>query len=463
MVKKLFFFFFLSASSLPVFAHADTVIVPIQRQLFHERIQEEQKQLDKADGKLDGLIKVSANAEINAIVTDVMFKKIKTLEDSIELNNKIFNQKEKVHYLDYLANLVKAFRTGWKSKQFNPVFASLLVGSFEKVMNANIDSISMAPEIELLPYETAKIIAEIFKDNVGFVAGKKIVFLKFSTLYPEKILQNIEPYINEPFADSLVELCCRRNPSAIYSASQAPGTAIGKLIHRNTSPLIKTVIEISKTPNALLYFPFLDDILSGRKTVDSIKKIIGDGEIGYDSVGYFKLLVQTEIEYFKRMVSPIKDTPIAMFGSNGLREVLQNKAIQHFIKPINELHERPENIRMKAVEPLSPTDLYYMIVMGETEIYTSSYKHSFNRLLQRLGKKSGTDSLLLNVHFDYFKKFIKMAANFNKLDEFLKQMPASRSQMLMKAFIANLDNTGNLEDAVDVADSYSSITDKKNY
>ena len=461
MVKKIFFFFFLSASSLPVFAHADTVIVPIQRQLFHERIQEEQKQLDKADGKLDGLIKVSANAEINAIVTDVMFKKIKNLEDSIELNNKIFNQKEKVHYLDYLANLVKAFRTGWKSKQFNPVFASLLVGSFEKVMNANIDSISMAPEIELLPYETGKIIVEIFKDNVGFAAGKKIVFLKFSTLYPEKILQNIEPYINEPFADSLVELCCRRNPSAIYSASQAPGTAIGKLIHRNTSPLIKTVIEISKTPNSLLYFPFLDDILFGRKTVDSIKKIIGDGEIGYDSVGYFKLLVQTEIEYFKRMVSPIKDTPIAMFGSNGLREVLQNKAIQHFIKPINELHERPENIRMKAVEPLSPTDLYYMIVMGETEIYTSSYKHSFNRLVQRLGKKSGTDSLLFNVHFDYFKKFIKMAANFNKLDEFLKQMPASRSQMLMKAFIANLDNTGNLEDAVDVADSYSSITDKK--
>ena len=31
----------------------------------------------------------------------------------------------------------------------------------------------------------------------------------------------------------------------------------------------------------------------------------------------------------------------------------------------------------------------------------------------------------------------------------------------MRGFIANLDNTGNLEDAIDVADSYSSITDKK--
>ena len=72
-----------------------------------------------------------------------------------------------------------------------------------------------------------------------------------------------------------------------------------------------------------------------------------------------------------------------------------------------------------------------MLVMGETEIYTSSYKHSFNRMLQRLGKKPATDSLLLNVNFDYFKKFIKMAANFNKLDTFLNLMPASSSETVM--------------------------------
>ena len=54
-----------------------------------------------------------------------------------------------------------------------------------------------------------------------------------------------------------------------------------------------------------------------------------------------------------------------------------------------------------------------------------------------------------------------MAANFNKLDNFLTYMPQSSSQTLMRGFISNLDNTGNLEDAIDVADSYSSITDKK--
>jgi hypothetical protein len=162
------------------------------------------------------------------------------------------------------------------------------------------------------------------------------------------------------------------------------------------------------------------------------------------------------------MTSVAKDTPIAMFGANGLREVLKDRAIRHFISPINTLHnENNLNIRMRAIDSLNPVELYYMIVMGENDIYTSSYKHSFNRLLQRLGAKPRCDSLLLNVKFDYFKKFIKMSANFNKLDTFLKSMPAKSSESLMKAFVANLDKTGNLEDATDVADSYSSINNKQ--
>jgi hypothetical protein len=225
--------------------------------------------------------------------------------------------------------------------------------------------------------------------------------------------------------------------------------------------MVKVVAQLSQTPNALLYFPFLDDLLSGKNTVENIKQYVGDGEISYDSIGYFKLLVKTEIDYYKRMAPPLRDTPIAVFGANGLREVLKGKAWQHFIKPINELHDATNlAVRMKAIQPLGVQELYFMIIMGESDIYTSSYKHSYNRLMQLMGTKPRGDSLLQSVHFDFFKKFIKMAANFNRLDSFLKTMPVANSEILMKAFVANLDKTGNLEDAVDVADSYSSINDE---
>ncbi len=461
-MKKYIFFLKILITSAPVFANMDTIKVPIYRQLFHDRINEEQLLLDKIDGKTDGLIRPTQKPEINLAITDVMIRKIDELQEVVERNNRIVTNNQKIRYLNYIENVVKSYKYGVKAKTFNPVYAPLLIENFEKIMVANIDSISMDADIESVPYQVGKINVEIFSENKGYDQSKKILYKKFCALNPDKILQTIEPYINEPFADSLIVISCKHSPTAIYSIAQAPDSRMGSLVHRNTDSLVTAVVELSKTPNALLYFPFLDDIIKGKKTVESIKKYVGDGEIGYDSVGYFKLLVETEIEYFKRMVSPAKDTPVAMFGANGLREKLQEKAIQHFVTPINALHDLSNiNMRMKATDSLSAIDLYFMMVMSESEIYTSSYKHSFFRMLQRMGSEPRTDSLLLNVHFDYFKKFIKMAANYNKLDTFLKFMPKTASETLMRGFIANLDNTGNLEDAVDVADSYSSINDEK--
>ena len=52
-----------------------------------------------------------------------------------------------------------------------------------------------------------------------------------------------------------------------------------------------------------------------------------------------------------------------------------------------------------------------------------------------------------------------MAAAYNKLDYFLATMDKDNAATIMKAFIIGLERA-NEEDAVDVADSYSSIYDK---
>jgi hypothetical protein len=441
------------------FATFDTIKPPLQRVRFHDKINEEQKLLDKADGKLDGLIQVSSNDDINLAVTDAMMRRVDELQDKVELNDKIKANNEKVRYLTYIEALVKAFRNDWKANKIKAVYAPVLVENFESIMKATIDSFSMVPIINATPYEVGRITADIFVNNKGYTQSKKVVYFKYCTLNPDKILLNIAPFAKEPFADSLLNATCKNDPTQVYKYSQDPGSVVGKLIHNSTNPAVKTVGRLSSLPASLLYFPFLDDIVSGKKQTDSLKKIIGDGENGCDNAAYYKLLVKTEIEYSKRMSRG--DTAIAMFGPNGLRDMLQRKAIKHFITPINELHEKPENVRMKAIDSLSPIDIYYMIIMGESEIYTSSYKHSFTRMLQRLGKKTATDTLLMSINFDYFKKFIKMAANFNRLDTFLNLMPAASAENLMKGFVAGLEATGSLEDAVDVADSYSSISNKK--
>jgi hypothetical protein len=449
------FFLLLSLPRLAFGFSGDTTTIPVGRQVFHDKIKAEQKRADKIDGHLDGLIRVGNNSEINLQVTDAIIRKVNVLRNDIESNTLIPTNNDKVRYLRYLEYLVRDFINHWKAHQINPSLAPTLIDNFQEVLNANIRMENMSPLIQEVPYEVGIITAGIFVDNPGYKESQIILFRKFCVLNPDKILANISPYVDEPFADSLVIDAFHNSPSQLYSYAQSASSKQGRLIRKIDDPRIKAVVQLSTQHRALFYFPFLDDIISGKQTIGNIAKVAGSIDKNYDSVGYFRLLVKTEIDYYGRVVKG--DTPVAMFGANGLVDMLQQKAIQHFVTPINELHESPNAVRFRAIEPLNAQELYYMMIFGENDIYTSSYKYSFDRMIQKMGPVPHGDSLLLSVKLDRFKKFIKMAAGYNKLDEFLKTMP-DNSGKLMQAFVAKLETTTTLEDAVDVADSYGSIT-----
>ena len=452
-----FFNFLFLVFALPIasFAHNDTTNIPVSRQIFHDRVIAEQKRVDKVDGRVDGLVKVSGNPDINLQVTDALIRKVNVLRNNIENNNDLPTNNDKVRYLRYLENLLQKFITSWKEHTINPSLAPELVTNFHEIMLANIKGADMSSLVEKAPYEIGLINSSIFEENPGYKHSEIILFRKFCVLNPDKILANIGPYVDEPFADTLVIDAFNNSPSQLYSYAQSTHSSQGKLIRRIDDPRIKAVVKLSTQNRALFYFPFLDDLITGKQTIEDISKVVGASDREYDSVGYYSLLVKTEINYYGRLVKG--DTPVAMLGANGLVDVLKARAIQHFIEPINGLHENPNPaVRFRAIQPLSAQELYYMMVLGENDIYTSSYKYSFDRMIQKMGPTPHGDSLLISLNFDRFKKFIKMAAGYNKLSDFLKTMPEN-SEKLMQAFVSRLETSGTLEDAVDVADSYGSI------
>ncbi|MEP6846792.1 MAG: hypothetical protein ABI861_12345, partial [Panacibacter sp.] len=334
------------------FAGNDTTNIPLNRQVFHDKVVDEQKRADRADGRLDGIIKVSPNNEINLQVTDAIIRKVNVIRNDIEGNKLLPTNNDKIRYLRYLENLVRDFTNDWRAHKFVPSLAPQLVDNFSEIMALNLKGESMAPLIQNVPYEVGMINNEIFEDNPGYDESKIILFRKFCKLNPDKILANLGPYVNLPFADSLVIDAFNNNPSQLYSYAQSSNSRQGRLIKKIEDPRVKTVVRLSTLNRALFYFPFLDNLISGKKTIEEISKFAGTTDNKYDSVGYYKLLVSTEMDYYRRLTKG--DTPVAMLGSNGLVDMLQTKAIQHFIEPINNLHENPNlNVRFRAIEPLS--------------------------------------------------------------------------------------------------------------
>jgi hypothetical protein len=168
---------------------------------------------------------------------------------------------------------------------------------------------------------------------------------------------------------------------------------------------------------------------------------------------YYKQLVATRIEYAKRMQQG--DTALLV---DVLTAKLQTKAIELYINDINALHELKDlKVRFRKLDSLNAQELYYLAVMGEAEMYTSSFVSGvYPRIFQNM-QKPNADSLLLSVNDDYFKKFIKISATYNTLDDLLKKMDSVASEKRMRSFVDGLDHSKSLEDAVDVADSYASI------
>jgi hypothetical protein len=233
-----------------------------------------------------------------------------------------------------------------------------------------------------------------------------------------------------------------------YAASN---DALARYIRNHPDSVVKVIAEMASSKSGQLYFPFIDDIYRGKITFEAIDKVKDN------DLEYYRLMVKTRMQHTARMIQ--NDTPLER---KALVERMESKARQFYISQINGLHNSPDQTRFKVLEPLAPHELYYLCVLGEDEIYTSSYRGVFKRIIQRL-KGTPTDSLFMTMNFDYFRKFIKMAAAYNELDTLLKLMPDSNATVLMKSFMFGLEKTttvNTVEDAVDVADAYSSIYEK---
>lgn len=126
-MKHLFLLFILFTGRADAFAYNDTATIPQGRQLFHDKIKIEQKLIDRADGKLDNIFHPNNNEEINLRVTDVLYRKVDELRFWIEKNPELATNNDKIRYLRYIENMLKAFRTSWKNREINPVeFPSFL-------------------------------------------------------------------------------------------------------------------------------------------------------------------------------------------------------------------------------------------------------------------------------------------------------------------------------------------------
>ncbi|MEO6832703.1 MAG: hypothetical protein ABI378_09545 [Chitinophagaceae bacterium] len=418
----------------------DTLVHPIprNRELFHVYLNRAVRGADASDGKVDGYIwfgddTLASNAITNAMLH--MVPHIDTMIENLPFNDAQIENQTKIGYIRYLTNLVTKF-----NRDVNPdaFFYRKVVINFHDMLIVKHEN--RLPEfIKHHANIYSMFNEELLDDDKD---SRAYLYRTVGAAEPLMMIRKLKEYANEPFACDIIAAAARVSPNEVYKYASSTNATLHGAIVRCKDPLVMAIVKItneSKSP--LKAMSFISDIYNNRLTIAEIDKITADETL------FFKNLVRLKMQ---------GDT----LGGATYSDELSYRANRLFVSTINELHESPDPVRFKCLDGLTPAELYFIIVYGQDQIYTSSFIGAFNRMMDRLKPRPGGE-LLDTVHYDHFRTFIRMCAGYSKLSEFLSTMSTEKKSDLMKQFISGLENgkSDDLEDAVDVADAFGSVKD----
>ena len=322
-------------------------------------------------------------------------------------------------------------------------------GALESYKNILIALITHKPLNHLLaPLEPrrAQLMASAFSQYKEYSLLDDYAVYKRVSSSPDYILQFLEAKPGFRYSESLLLDAVAYDPLKLVYYLNKNKQGIQDQIRNNENIYIRQVASLSKEKNASELLPFLSPMAENKISADEIiaKRT--------NANSYFQLLVDgLQGELSTGNHSDVSLKPLR----NGIRE----KALAFYVNQVNEMHTSPDAVRFVPVKGLRAEDLYYIITSAGDELYTSSYLGIFKRLMEHFPEGTA-DSLFEKVQYDNFHIFIRLAANYNVLDDFFAKVPVEKTRELLKRFITGIENDANtgLDRAMDIADCFSSLS-----
>lgn len=417
----------------------DTIVkrqaIPSGRMQLHIKIARQQNEADVTDGVYDKLIDRDASMDKTALISNAIFGKTNKTIAYIENNETDDMLKRK--YLGRLIENLRIFNAdindGYVDEKY---YADLFEHTYQLIRGLhNKNAVDyVRSHVGKAMYALAPLLEADNEASVALMQG-------MAEDYPEVLIKRIRFITNKQAADAVVARAAPKNPKVILN--YATSTAVEReIIRRNTDPYVQSVVRIADsavTPLKAIFF--IEEMKKGKITLAEVNKITEDEN------AYFKKMIEMRQEYFTSDLRKIYDRELTHEASR-------------YVSVMNELHNSSAEVRFKIVEKNTATELYYIIVYGSDDLYTSSFLGCFNRMMTRMKPQTGQE-FLTSIGKDKFRTFLRLCANYNTISTFLATMQDSNRNELMRDFVSGLDRTieRDLEGATDVANSFGCIAD----
>jgi hypothetical protein len=267
---------------------------------------------------------------------------------------------------------------------------------------------------------------------------------------PYDAIRAVPSYIAAPWGPRFFAEVVLREPRWVVSVltySPAQYQAVGHALDTVPHPAVQALAALARSS----YPP------ETRERMAAFVEELAAQTLSFEEAAHLSSDAQT---YFRRLVALLLRDP------DGEHRVLANTLAEEastLVLEINSLFEQPAAVRFRAVEHLAAPDLYLLLTSGEGEMFTSSYRGVFDRLLARMRQEGlSGDQLLTGVHYRDVRVFIKAAAVFHRLPMFLATIPSPVARWsLLTRCLSDLEQaTDGTEQAVAAAEIVSAPLDR---
>ncbi|MBS1774349.1 MAG: hypothetical protein JST82_15945 [Bacteroidetes bacterium] len=412
-------------------------LIPLNRKMWHDRIDIQQKKI-RASFKM---VSYSDDSILSASFQHAMMEDVDHMQKMVENmppgdRDSYAESQEKIQCLKAIEQMLISFN---RDVRPDPVYYKKLVANMHDLIIALNEGTSLDFVKNNVSKQTLNNVKALF--DKPSAPERMFIYPEMGRREPQMMIKRLPEFVNDPYADDIITAAAKVVPNEIFNYASSTNVPLSNAVRRSKDPLVQTIVRVaqeSKSP--LKAMPFINDIFAKRKTIAEVDAITSNPDLFYQN------LVRLKVEN-------------VAIGGDIYTDELQYRGMS-YVRKMNELHEEKDPVRFKCIEDMSPEAMYFLMVYGQDEIYTSSFLGTFKRMMAKLGTTPGNE-FLDRVHRDKFRTFIRMCAGYNTLPQFLGTMDAEHKNSLMRDFIAGLEKgkDDDLEDAVDVADAFGSIQD----
>lgn len=257
---------------------------------------------------------------------------------------------------------------------------------------------------------------------------------------PDELFKKVEAFMRRPYSLKILERCASNAPVSLKRYLYNTSHPVTYILQHSSNPVIKQIFEFNTTigyqskPMLLL-----DDVVHKRL---SPKEALA---LGNQPAALFSAVVKiiSRKEYV---------------GKYSIDREMRDYSLR-FVREINDKIVAGTSQPFYSAETFNAAELYFLMLYGREEVFSSTFNGLFNRFMLKLPGNSG-QAFLESVSRNEFRDFLSLCSNYGVLEEFLAKFNQTDRQKLLTDYISGLESEkDNLSSVVLIAEALSNLND----